>query len=1084
MTISALLLLVATADATAELTLFVLDDGLPVEGAVVGYGEPEVPPPPPPVPAMAAPAEGEDKGVAAEGRPATPVPPPEPIDPSKIEYSGALTEVGVTAADGFLAAELPTRELTLVIRHQGRQLARQDLAPGAGELIRVIVNVGDETEVERSGEDQLAAPTGEEEDGALGILSGRVLEAGGDRDPIRDARIFVTGLRQPLRSDEDGEFSAEVQPGTYAVSVLASGYNAVTRDDVAVAEERTTRVTLTMTPRGLELADFVVTAPHVEGSLASVFDAKRESAEVMEVLGAEQMSRAGDSDAADALARVTGLTVVGGRFVYVRGLGERYSTTLLNGTLLPSPDPTKRVVPLDLFPTDILQSVVVQKTYSPIMPGDFSGGAVTLRTRGVPEEGFLKLGLSVGGNSQSLGKEGLTYRGGDLDLLGIDDGTRAVPPLVMDLTENGAVPVSQLSRANRIEAGQAFPNIYNTSGVTLLPSFGVDLSVGERWGDDDTNVGFLLAALYNNGSSHRREKRADLALTGQGSATRVTKEGLLDRTEGDIDLGGILDVAAHFGKNHTLEAVGVLSRKTANDVLFYEGYLQSDDRDDRITTLEWVEQQMAAVQLRGEHLLPALNNLDVTWGTTYAVADREAPDGRYYRYARRRSEDGSPHPPFELAATTALGGKPMERSYENLSDVLQNAHVNFGIPFELAGFLGLELRGGLDFTQTSRDASVYRYLWSATSLSADLSQLLTEPLETVLDPQHIGLRSRGKWEIGNASRGSDSYTGTHTLTSGFLLAQLGLNDIADLSAGARYEVSRLQVNTSQLINPEEIDVAELPTDDVLPAFNGTLHVTEAVQIRFGFSQTVNRPQLKELSPVPFTDPETRFVRIGNPNLEQASIQNLDLRAEWYWAGTEGLSIAGFFKRFTNPIERVIEGGGPNASGVRKFANVEGAENFGVELEARLGLGRFWKSLNPFSVSANVSLIQSSVILDEATAALLTSTDRPLQGQSPWVVNAQLEYHDEDLGIDGTVLFNMFGERIFEAGFKGLPDAYEQPAASLDVVISYKIAKDASVKLKGGNLLDPRVEVTQGDGTLVSYRRGWNVSLGATYEFSL
>ena len=315
---------------------------------------------------------------------------------------------------------------------------------------------------------QVNQPEAEDLDLPPGALVGTILSAD-DREPITNARVFFTGTDVEVQTDEDGAFAAELPAGVYSLSVVHPNYSTQTLDNIRVISEREVTANIELTPAGIQLQDYVVTAPYVEGSVADTIEAQRETSSVIEVLGAEQMQAAGDSDAAEALQRVSGLTVEQGKFVLVRGQPFRYTYTMWNGSALPSPEPLVRVVPLDLFPTGVLSGIEVQKSYSADVPAAFGAGLINLQTRGVPERPFLNLSMSTGFNSVSTFTDGLDYDGGRRDYLGFDDGTRALPQGVVDVNEEmgDLTELQQLEPDRYNELGRSFSNNYLTNRRNL-----------------------------------------------------------------------------------------------------------------------------------------------------------------------------------------------------------------------------------------------------------------------------------------------------------------------------------------------------------------------------------------------------------------------------------------------------------------------------------------------------------------------------------------------------------------------------------------------------------------------------------------
>jgi len=795
---------------------------------------------------------------------------------------------------------------------------------------------------------------------------------------------------------------------------------------------------------------------------------------VMEVIGADQMSNSGDSDAAGALKRVTGLTVVGGKFIYVRGLGERYTSTTLNGAGLPSPDPTRRVVPLDLFPTGILGSVVIQKTYTPNMPGEFGGGTIELRTRGLPEEKFTKISVSLQGNTQTTFKDGLSYQGGDTDFLGIDDGSRAFPDTLNNLTQGGSGLLTGLTPEQVEAAGESLPRNYAVNTTTLPPDLGFKFIHGDRLEPYESNWGwgYLVSMQYKNQWQLREEQRTTYGL-GSGSSLVALDETNLQITENEIDLSGMAYLALELGNDHVLESTTLLSRKTTNTVERKDAFLSENEITVRDTTLEWVERQLFLEQLHGKHIFPSWNELQMDWLATYSTADRDEPDTRFYRYEQR--QDG--------LYAFSQEGQSNETSFEKLHDEARGINLDFRLPlYDL--FPGdTTIKFGLLHERKDRDSSIarFRFLTDFSRNNIDPDDLVTDSPDQVLTPENIGPDG---YQLRNTTLPTDNYTAAQSIDAQYLMGEVATEQFKWL-LGARVESSSQEVTTFKLTDPDEQTVASLDTKDVLPAASVAWKMNNDMQLRLAYGRTVNRPDFKELSEAPYIDSESRYVVIGNPNLERALITHYDLRWEWYLTSFESVSVALFYKDFEQPIEQVIRLG---AGGIRTFANADAATNQGVEFQGRVWLSRLMgKDYSRFYIDGNLSLINSEVQLGDA-GAQQTNQNRPLQGQSPWIVNFTLGYENLVSRTKAALLFNMAGERITSVGVKGLPDGYEQPAPQLDAVYSttfYQGIKGEKwkLKLRLKNILNPEIKTLRGDQVESLTQNGISFKASLQYKFA-
>ncbi|MGK2927556.1 MAG: TonB-dependent receptor domain-containing protein [Lysobacterales bacterium] len=1001
--------------------------------------------------------------------------------------------IGLTNARGVAELDIEPGIHYLELRLEDSVVLDQQILAVQDELSQWIVDVTgggsalydvESSSPERAG---AAAAAAAESDLAPGILEGRLISADDGR-PVQNARIFISGVAADIRSDADGRFRAEAPAGQRSVSVLHSGFNTLTRDNVEVPEGATANLELKLTPAGSEMPEFVVIAPYISGSLASVMAERRESEGVTDVLSAEQISRAGDSDAAGALKRVTGLTLVGGQYIYVRGLGERYSSVLLNDAMIPSPDPTRRVVPLTLFPTDVIEAVLVQKTASAYLPGEFGGGTVQLRTVSFPPELSGNLSVSLGYRDGTTFETGLDYAGGDTDYLGFDDGTRDVPASLAEAIAGG-----QFLRPRSFTNPDGFTPLeievfgedvaanssYDLLEKTLPLDLGLSGSFGNSFGFGDGNRwGFLTALKYDNKWAHLTETRREFSAVADGGL-QLADEVELVRTVNNIDTGLFANVGVEFADDHEVGFNAMLLRQTEDETRVAEG--REDSQQLRRFEFQWIENELLSYQAVGSHILPFVDwTLD--WQYTDATASRDEPNTRRYR---RDDDDG------DGVYVISTRSDSNSQSWSDLEDQLTHWSVDSTLPFEF-GEHSLALRGGLGDLERDREASIRTFTFQGRVpndlQTLDYSDLYTPPY---IDPSILQLRE--------TTRATDTYTASQTLDSTFLNVDLALfSGKYRISAGLREEDNQQRVVTADLSNPNAPPViGEIDQIDRLPSAAITWAYSDNAQLRAAYAESVNRPDFREMAPAPYLDPLLDIVTVGNPDLKTADLKNYDLRWEYYFSPSESFSIAGFYKEFANPIEKTFSSGG--SARIINLQNALAADLTGVELDYSQSLGWIediawldwlaafeWGILGPFDwahyyTAFNYAWIDSTVEIDSSLTTQ-TNPDRPLQGQSPWVVNFQFGYYNPDSPTEWSLLYNEFGERISQAGVLGAPDIYEQPFPQLDFVYKRRFAEDWRFVMKLKNLLDPEVEYTQGQETTRTYKLGREASVELQWAF--
>lgn len=1011
-----------------------------------------------------------------------------PVNDYEIELGGQRLRPD---ADGAVLLTLTAGDYTLIVRRGERELT-VPLSARPEQLAEVILDL-DPARAEGPGYSidsnlSIEAPPAPATT-VKAELVGRIVSV--DGKPVAAARVYVSGTPVELVTDAEGRYRIELPIGRYSLSVIADGYGTQTLDGVEVlAGEGGTR-NIELTPAGLELPEFVVLEPYVEGSLAAFVEEKRTTSAVADILGAEQISRAGDSDAAGALRRVTGLTLVDGKYVYVRGLGERYSSVLFNGAQIPSPDPARRVVPLDLFPTEILQGVVIQKSFSAEMPGEFGGGTIQLRTKTMPESFFLKFSTSVGLEDGTSFEDGLRYRGGDRDWLGRDR-TRALPePIAAAIAEFGrlrpATPFTPgLSPEQIQEAGRALAAIgFDTRTKRLGPDQSGTIGMGDSFNfGSDYRIGYLASVRLSHGWDNREEQRRLFSL--DGGELALSSERTRTKTERNTDFSTFLQVGLNIGEHHQLSAVGALLRSTSDETREDLGFLQSNELLTRYTLLDWEENELFSRQLMGSHQFPRFSDLSVDWVYTRADAGREAPRSTEYRYDRL-GEDSTE--PFRFSGSSDSNGT----TFGNLADASESVDLNLKLPMSFGDRHALTVDLGGSYLRRDRDSAIRRFEFrpSPRGFISNDPNVVFNPPDIVFSPGNINPNG---WLLQEVTRNTDAYVARQALDAAYLTLDYTYADLLRLNLGLRREDNLQEVRTFNLVNPSQIaSESRIESSDLLPSVSATWLINADSQLRAIYAETVNRPDFRELSDAPYVDPQLDIETLGNPALLPASVKNYDLRYEYYFSSTETASVALFYKDFTDPIERTQLGG---TGDVASFFNVASGAVYGIELDWYRSLGAFDRWIRPLEqawqgfarvpwddlyLGSNYARIKSSIDLTPETQGIATSLERPLQGQSPYVFNVQLSWQPTESKREATLLYNVFGERISQVGINGRPDIYEQPVGQLDFVYGQSLGNGFKTRLRLRNLLDPEARFTQGDQVTRQFRKGreivWSIEWG-------
>ena len=871
--------------------------------------------------------------------------------------------------------------------------------------------------------------------------------------PLPAAPITVVSTGKTAFTELDGAFRVEAPAGPQEIRVTFSGYGERVVP-VVVAAGDTVRLEVV-----LEMARFteevVVTAEVQEAELFTAeaqMVERQKAAAITDNLASEEMRENADSNAASAMKRVTGLTVVDNQYVFVRGLGERYSNTTLNGAVLPTTEPDKRVVPLDLFPTGLIESVSVVKSYLPDKPADFSGGLVEIDPLSFPQEPVLRFSMSQGMNTRTSFRDGLGYPGGGRDWLGFDDGARSLP---------AAIPDSRVVRAGRFTTagftpseletmGESFANVWSPETTPVRQNQSYSFVAGNSW----DRLGAIVSLTWSESHQSQQEDRTFYAVS--AGDLEIQNDYDFDLTTSRTSTGLVGNLAYRFSGDHRVALENFYTHNSKNEARVFEGYNNDVGEEIRNTRLFWVEETIFSSTLSGEHRLPALRSSQLEWKATYSRAVRDEPDLRETLYEYNPAVED-----FVLADESQSGF----RMFNDLDDEVREVGFDWSAFFTQWDGLPAMLKFGPQLTLRERDFGSRRFRLNPRV--AGLVDLTGTP-EEIFTPAHIG----PAYELREETRPTDTYGAEQTVTAAYGMVDLPLSRNLRIIGGVRLERSTQQVDTfDPFSTTAEVITASLEDTDLLPGVNAVLALSERTNLRGSYSHTVNRPEFRELAPFEFTDVVGGRAVVGNPDLQRALIRNVDLRLETFPGAGEVLAASVFYKDFSNPIERIVQ---PTAQLRTSYTNALGARNAGVELESRARAGRF-------TGSVNYTYVRSQIELEAAAGQVQTSLDRPLAGQSAQVFNLSA---DLDLPeIDGSlrILYNYFGDRIVDVGSLGMPDIYEEGRGVLDAVFSKSFAS-WSLRAAFDNLLDSEHRFTQGGKVQRTFGLGRSFSLSVSYAF--
>lgn len=904
------------------------------------------------------------------------------------------------------------------------------------------------------------APLAAQESTPTGRIGGRILDATTGQG-ISDVGIQVVGTTLGAMSGFDGRYTImNIPAGTVTIQARRIGYQPKTVTGILLDADGALALDITLDASNVQLEAVTVSAAAERGSVSEALDQQRTANGVVNSVTAEQIAKSPDGDAAQAVQRVSGVTVQDGKYVFVRGLGERYTTTSLNGARIPSPEPERKVVPLDLFPSSLLQSITTTKTFTPDLPGDFSGAQVDIKTREFPLSRQVVYSTSLGINAAALGDDVLAAPTTGLDWLAFGEFDRDLP-FVVDYVSTLANPPR--SRIN--QAVGAFRNAWSPDSRSGSPNYSTGISIGGTDPLFGQRIGYLASATYSVAQEVRTDEvRAYAEPIGAGEVREMDRfDGSTGRSS--VLWGGMANLSTLVGTSSRISLNNTYSRSADNEARREFGSIDLKGGDFRIDRLRYVERSIRSSQLAGEHEISSRHRLD--WRATSSGVTRDEPDRSDIVYSI--PFDGDRTPVWfagDPEGAIRLFGELDETSWEGGVDY----RLTLGSP-EQSRILKL---GALGRT-TDRTADNRSFSITSNSLTAE---------ERAMTPERI---FDGRYTESGESvftltpyNAGGSYAAEDRLAAGYAMAELSLTDRIQVVGGARLEHSSVVVDAVSTIG-EDVRSDRTYTD-VLPSLAVNLRLTPLQNLRVSASQTLSRPEYRELAGIQFRDVIGGEIVQGNPLLERTLIQNADVRYEWYPSPGEILSIGVFAKRFDAPIERVYLS--QSGSRVVRYVNADEAINYGLELEARKDFGSFADGLAPFDGFVNATLMRSDVRIRGISVGgveVPVNADRAMVGQAPYVVNAGLTWTSSGGGASATALYNVVGERVVNAAEAGLPDVVERPRHALDLALRLPLFETISAKLDAKNLLDAPYEVYQGSVLREHYRSGRVFALGLTWR---
>ena len=914
-----------------------------------------------------------------------------------------------------------------------------------------------------------------------GSITGKVLDAA-TGEAVVGANAVIQGTTVGASTDIDGNFTIpNLRPGKYTVAVSFITYKTHVIPDLVVEPGKITSVEIQLNEDATELEEVVVTGARTVNTDLNLVAAIKESKLVVSGISAEQIARVPDRDAAQIMQRVPGISIVDNRFVMIRGVSERYNQVMINKVIGPSTEIDKRSFSFDLIPSGSIDQILIYKSGSADVPGDFAGGVIQVVTKQYSDDNYIKVNASTGYRVGTTFNDFSKSEGSPTDKFGFDDGFRSLPSRFP--STNVLVPTSRVSEI-RQNAGRSLTNNFDYSTKNAPVDFGFGTEISQGFDIGRVKIGTLTNLAYSNSYQARTVGFNRYLFNAESIEERFRFSD--SYYENDVRMSAISNWSASVG-NTRIEFKNLANLLGEDQTILRSGqdlFLNSD-RLYRNYSYHYQSRFIYTGQLQGTHKL-ADNSLIIDWVGGYNVVNRNEPDFRRFRTFRTIS---SGEDTYQMQLPPSANLFETGRFYSDLSDKGFSQGANIEKKFgDVSSKRVASIKAGYYIDSKERDFSAryVSYLYPGFFDNAEGERLIRLPLSQIFAPQNI--KNQDGFVIEEGTRPSDTYSGTNFLTAGYLMGSMPLGKF-DITGGVRVENNVQKLDTKTVDGTLNVNN---PILSVLPSLNTAYNISDRSLFRVAYSRTVNRPEFRELAPFLYYDFELEQGVQGNPTLRTATIDNVDVRWEMYPNPGESISVGAFYKSFSDPIESILilTTEAPQST----YGNADFATSYGVELEfkkslASLGVSRFLRNM---FVNLNTSFIFSEV--DLGSQATAQQRVRQLQGQSPYLINLGTYYNDEENQFSVSAAYNIFGPRIFAVGDVNFPSIYELPRHSLDLQFAKRFGR-TEAKLNIQNLLDAKYRFYQDtdvnnkidtsgnrDRAIQSFTLGQQISLGVSYKF--
>jgi TonB-dependent receptor len=904
-------------------------------------------------------------------------------------------------------------------------------------------------------------------------IEGKITDAK-NSTPVSGVSVIIKETGKGVSSDLDGRFILNAETGKkYTIVLSSTNYETKEISEVEIGNDGIAHIDVVLNLKAKTGEEIVLrtTTTAKKETVNAMISFQKNTNTVASVISAEAIRRSPDRNTGEVLKRTPGASLIDGKFLVIRGLADRYNQAMLNGVLLTSTEPDRKTFSFDIIPSQMIDNIVINKAFVPELPGEWAGGLIQVNTKDIPSKNFFNIQIGTGFNTQTVSNDFYKAKGGNTDWLGIEDGTRGLPS---GYTNKSSFTLATQEERNAI--GKQMNNNWSATAAKVQPNVSFQANGGFTGTIFGKKIGGIVGINYSKANKYTNILNRLQTLENGIFSQQFSYDD--DRYTQEVTLGGLASISLQLNPKNKLSIKNIINVNTNNYNIRRNGVNNNTKDDVYGGELTFKQNTFFTTQLSGEHTV--LPKLKLKWYGSFNILDGYNPDQRRYQYTRATGTQN----PYQFLVGNSLAQESGSRVFQTLNDYIYTAGGDVAYSFEMFGQKQTVKTGYmLQIKDRLFDAQLF-----ANYLIKDNATLRQQPIDQIFAPANFGNGAAGStlFSFNSINNRNFRYLANTILNAGFLQFDNQLSNKFRIVWGVRAEHFDQLLGSVKQWDDRFKHTKQI---DFLPGVNATFKLNNKTNIRFSGSQTIIRPEQRELAALTLYDFELNSAVQGNPNLVRTKVTNFDLRYELYQRSGEAFTAGIFYKHFDNPIEQNLQQGGA----IFQFENPEKANAYGVEVEMRKQLDMV-DVLKNFTLQANAAYIKSNVKDSKR------NIDRPLQGQSPYLLNIGLLYDLEKAGLNATLLFNQIGERIYlvgdiaGTGGGGTPSIYEAPRPVLDFQIGKKVIKNkGEIRLNISDLLNKTQYFYQNGNDKTSFQkdtdayrftRKFGTTFSVTFNYSL